>query len=193
MGCILPKKENIQDSYNIECIHTDGFILEEDVNNSPLYTCSKDAFKTLKALKFEREGECSNKKMEYDSFPFTNRHPSFIKHETYLADIIEALKNIILAGLQDRYSKKSYFIKNHVNYIKKIETANNPEGYIHYTAKKLLPNKESHAEKVAQIREKYSHNPDLAFRIIKVYNLYKHILKEDHLDVYLMKMKLKIY
>ena len=39
-------------------IHTDGFILEEDVNNSPLYTCSKDAFKTLKALKFEKEGEC---------------------------------------------------------------------------------------------------------------------------------------
>ncbi|GBB99401.1 hypothetical protein RclHR1_35020002 [Rhizophagus clarus] len=39
-------------------IHTNGFILEEDVNNSPLYTCSKDAFKTLKALKFEREEEC---------------------------------------------------------------------------------------------------------------------------------------
>ena len=39
-------------------IHTDGFILEEDVNSSPLIACAKDAFKTLKALKFEKEGEC---------------------------------------------------------------------------------------------------------------------------------------
>ncbi|GBB94020.1 hypothetical protein RclHR1_22750004 [Rhizophagus clarus] len=139
----------------VRCIHTDGFILEEDVNNSPLYTCSKDAFKTLKAFKFERKEECSNKKMEHDSFPFTNKHLSFIKHETYLAEIIEALKNVILA-----------------------ESANNPKGYIHYTAKKLLLNKESHAEKVAQIREKYSHNPDFAFKIIKVYDLYNYIPKE---------------
>ncbi|GBB92565.1 hypothetical protein RclHR1_20240003 [Rhizophagus clarus] len=130
-------------------IHTDGFVLEEDVNNSPLYTCSKDAFKILKTLKFEKEGVCSNRKMEHDSFPFTNKHPSFIKPEMYLATIIE-----------------------------KIESANNPEGYIHYTAKKLLPNKESHAEKVIKIQAKYPHNPDIAFRIIKVYDLYNHIPKE---------------
>ncbi|GBB99481.1 hypothetical protein RclHR1_35390001 [Rhizophagus clarus] len=139
-------------------IHTDGFILEEDVNNSPLYTYSKDAFKTLKALKFEREGECSNKKMKHDLFPFTNKYPSFIKHETYLAEIIEALKNVILADLRDGYDKESYLIKNHVNYIKKIESANNPEGYIHYTAKKLLPNKESHAEKKIPPRRKLNEN-----------------------------------
>ena len=42
-------------------IHTDGFILEEDVNSSPLIACAKDAFKTLKALKFEKEGECNVK------------------------------------------------------------------------------------------------------------------------------------
>ena len=39
-------------------IHTDGFVLEEDSADAPLINCSKDAFKTLKALKFEREGEC---------------------------------------------------------------------------------------------------------------------------------------
>ena len=117
--------------------------------------------------------------MEHDnSFPFTNKHPSFIEPEIYLAEIIKALKGVILAGLQDGYGKESYLIKNHVNYIKKIESANNPEGYIRYTAKKLLPNKESHAEKVAMIRAKYSHNPDLAFKIIKVYDLYNCIPKE---------------
>ena len=117
--------------------------------------------------------------MEHDdSFPFTNKHPSFIGPEMYLAEIIKALKGVILAGLQDGYGKESYLIKNHVNYIKKIESANNPEGYIRYTAKKLLPNEESYYEKTAKIRAKYSHNPDLAFRIIKVYDLYKHIPKE---------------
>ena len=39
-------------------IHTDGFVLEEDKNTPPLINCFNDAFKTLKALKFEREGEC---------------------------------------------------------------------------------------------------------------------------------------
>ena len=36
-------------------IHTDGFILEED---PPLINCAKDASKTLKALKFEKEDKC---------------------------------------------------------------------------------------------------------------------------------------
>src|SRR5215813_7998820 len=116
--------------------------------------------------------------MEYDSFPFINRHPSAISSEKYLAEIVDTLKAIILTALRDGYSKDSYLIKNHIRYIKKIESANNPEGYIRYTAKKMLPNKESHAEKIAEIQAKYPNNPDLAFRIIKVYDLYNNIPKE---------------
>jgi hypothetical protein len=116
--------------------------------------------------------------MEFESFPFVNKHPSAISSEKYLSEITDALKAVILTALRDGYSKESYLIKNHVRYIKKIESANNPEGYIRYTAKKLLPNKESYSEKVADIQAKYSSNPDLAFRIIKVYDLYNHIPKE---------------
>ena len=75
--------------------------------------------------------------MEYDSFPSINRHPSAINSEKYLAEIINALKAVILAALRDGYGKESYLIKNHIRYIKKIESANNPEGYIRYTAKKM--------------------------------------------------------
>ena len=39
-------------------IHTDGFILEEDASQLPLINCTEDASKTLKALKFEKEGKC---------------------------------------------------------------------------------------------------------------------------------------
>lgn len=42
----------------VKRIHTDGFILEEDVNSPPLITCTSDASKTLRGLKFEKEGEC---------------------------------------------------------------------------------------------------------------------------------------
>ena len=42
----------------IRRVHTDGFILEEDASQSPLIKCAEDASKTLKALKFEKEGKC---------------------------------------------------------------------------------------------------------------------------------------
>src|SRR5215471_559841 len=108
---------------------------------------------------------------EYDSFPFTNKHPSMISP----TKIIDALKAVILAALRAGYSKESYLVKNHVSYIRKSESANNPEGYIRYTAKKLLPEKGSYTKKVAEIQAKYTANPDLAFRIIKVYDLYNSI------------------
>src|SRR5690349_7538497 len=100
--------------------------------------------------------------MEFESFLFINKHPSAISSEKYLSEITDALKAVILTALRDGYGKESYFIKNHVRYIKKIESANNPEGYIRYTAKKLLPNKESYSEKVTDIQAKYLSNPDLA-------------------------------
>jgi hypothetical protein len=42
----------------VKRIHTDGFILSEDPVTQPFIDCSKHASVTLKALKFEKEGEC---------------------------------------------------------------------------------------------------------------------------------------
>ena len=39
-------------------VHTDGFILEESLNQPPLINCLENASQTLKALKYEKEGEC---------------------------------------------------------------------------------------------------------------------------------------
>lgn len=39
-------------------IHTDGFILEEDPEKLPIIECPENASKTLKTLKFEKEGNC---------------------------------------------------------------------------------------------------------------------------------------
>lgn len=48
---IEPYKENVKR------VHTDGFILSEDPQNSHLIDCSEDASKILKSLKFEKEGK----------------------------------------------------------------------------------------------------------------------------------------
>lgn len=42
----------------VKRIHTDGFILEEDPDQPNLITCLEDASRTLKALKYEKEGIC---------------------------------------------------------------------------------------------------------------------------------------
>src|SRR5215469_6847277 len=135
-------------------------------------------------MEFSSRREQEFEPMEYHTFPFTNKHPSTISPETYISKIIDTLKAIILTALQEGYNKESYLVKNHVYYIKKIESANDPEGYIHYTAKKLLPEiessgrRESYTKKIAEIQAKYATNPDLAFRIIKVYDLYNNIPRE---------------
>ncbi|UZO23883.1 uncharacterized protein OCT59_016212 [Rhizophagus irregularis] len=42
----------------VRCIHTDGFILEEQPSSPTLITCPENASKALKALKFETAGYC---------------------------------------------------------------------------------------------------------------------------------------
>ena len=49
---IEPYKEKVKR------VHTDGFILEEDLTKPHLIDCPEDASKSLKALKFEKEGMC---------------------------------------------------------------------------------------------------------------------------------------
>ena len=41
----------------MKCVHTDGFILEKDASQPTLIKCAENASKTLKALKFEKEGK----------------------------------------------------------------------------------------------------------------------------------------
>ncbi|GET50944.1 hypothetical protein GLOIN_2v1472929 [Rhizophagus irregularis DAOM 181602=DAOM 197198] len=42
----------------VRCIHTDGFILEEQPSSPTLITCPENASKALKAIKFETAGYC---------------------------------------------------------------------------------------------------------------------------------------
>jgi hypothetical protein len=37
--------------------------------------------------------------MDFESFPFVNKHPSNIKAEKYLSEIVDALKAVVLTAL----------------------------------------------------------------------------------------------
>lgn len=61
---ILAQGRKIVSSYiksykdQVKRIHTDGFILSEDITKEPLINCPENSSKTLMALKFEKEGKC---------------------------------------------------------------------------------------------------------------------------------------
>src|ERR1700722_13718486 len=97
---------------------------------------------------------------------------------TFSNEIISALKEMIIIALQSGFNKTSYIVTDHVKYIKKIQTADDPEGFIRYTAKKLFPNDESYNEKIRHINVKYQDKLDLLSAFDKLYRLYYTLPKD---------------
>ena len=91
---------------------------------------------------------------------------------TFSDEIISALKELIIIALQSGFNKTSYIVTDHVKYIKKIQTADDPEAFVKYTAKKLFPNNESYNGKLRHISDKYQDKLDLLAAFKKLYRLY---------------------
>lgn len=100
------------------------------------------------------------------------------KEGKYESLIITALKDLVKTALEEGFNKRCNFIRNNVGYIKKIEEAKNPEGYIRYIAKKLFPDAETFHEKSNKIRDRFKDKEAFACKIIAVYSLYYDALKE---------------
>ena len=49
--------------------------------------------------------------------------------------IIDALKAVVKSALCQGFTKTSFLVRDHIKYIKKIQSANDPELHIIYTAK----------------------------------------------------------
>ena len=91
--------------------------------------------------------------------------------------VIDALKAVIKSALCQGFSKTSYLITNHIKYIKNIQSADNPERYILYTAKKLFPDDDAIIKKSEYIKAKYHDN--LLQRFEELYTLYQNIIQEN--------------
>jgi hypothetical protein len=90
--------------------------------------------------------------------------------ESYIAQIKTSLRAVILEALCSGFSKTSYLVQDHVKYLKKIESAENPDRYIMFVSKKLFPNEEAFNSKIQAVRIKYQDT--LASKFEELYRIY---------------------
>ena len=90
--------------------------------------------------------------------------------------VIDALKAIIKTALCQGFSKTSYLVTNHIKYIKNIRSADNPERYISFVAKKLFPDEITILKKFEHIELKYK--DELLFRFKELYRIYLELARE---------------
>ena len=84
--------------------------------------------------------------------------------------VVNALKALVKTALCNGFSKTSYLVTDHIKYIKKIESRDNPEAHIRFTARKLFPNELAYLEKIKKIYAKYQN--DVLSRFEDLYTLY---------------------
>ena len=99
-----------------------------------------------------------------------------IPQAKYANEIIYILKALVKSAICQGFSKTSFLVRDHVKYIKKIQSHNDPELHIIYTAKKLFPNEEAYLEKIEKIHAKYE--GEVLSNFEELYGLYYKLSKE---------------
>ena len=105
-----------------------------------------------------------------------NTEIEIITQEKHADKIVNALKTLVKMALCNGFSKTSYLVTDHIKYIKKIHSSDNPEAYIRFTARKLFPNEPAYLEKIKKIHAKYQ--DDVLSRFENLYTLYYQLSKE---------------
>jgi hypothetical protein len=96
---------------------------------------------------------------------------------TTVNKVIDALKAVVKSALCQGFSKTNYLITNHIQYIKNIKTANDPERYISSVAKKLFPDEEAIINKSKYLKQKY--RDDLLSKFEELYEIYYNIARDQ--------------
>ena len=96
---------------------------------------------------------------------------------TTVNKVIDALKAVVKSALCQGFSKTNYLITNHIQYIKNIKTANDPERYILSVAKKLFPDEEAIINKSKYLKQKY--RDDLLSKFEELYEIYYNIARNQ--------------
>ena len=99
--------------------------------------------------------------------------------ESFITDIKTALRAVILEALCQGFSKTSYLVQDHVKYLKRIESVENPDRYVLSVSKKLFPNEEAFNSKIQAVHTKYQGT--LASKFEELYRIYYNISNIDTL------------
>ncbi|UZO10301.1 uncharacterized protein OCT59_001892 [Rhizophagus irregularis] len=69
--------------------------------------------------------------------------------------------------------------KDHVKYIKRIQTAKSPVSYVKFVARKLFPDNAAYTAKIAKIRESYKNKQALLDKLEALFELYYNVTKDS--------------
>ena len=90
--------------------------------------------------------------------------------------VIDALKAVIRTALCQGFSRTSYLVTNHIKYIKNIRSADDPERYISFVARKLFPDEATILKKFEHIELRYK--DELLFSFKQLYSIYLELARE---------------
>lgn len=88
------------------------------------------------------------------------------------------LKDVVKELLQGGFDRNSYTVQNHVRYIKRIQSADNPERFIKAVARRLFPNEMAYYEMVQRVHDRYTDNTALSASFDTLYAFYFEISQE---------------
>ena len=106
----------------------------------------------------------------------SNTEVEIITQAKYADKIVDALMTLVKSAICQGFSKTSYFVQDHIKYIKRIQSNNDPEMHVIYTAKKLFPNEEAYLERIKKAHVKYK--DDVLSKLEELYALYYQLSKE---------------
>ena len=106
----------------------------------------------------------------------SNTEIEIITQEKHADKVVNALKALVKMALCNEFSKTNYLVTDHIKYIKRIQSSDNPEAYIRATARKIFPNDQAYLEKIEKIHAKY--RDDVLSRFEDLYTLYYQLSKE---------------
>jgi len=95
-------------------------------------------------------------------------------------DIEKALLEGLNTAIRQKFKTDGKFVKDHLGYVKKIRTAEKPERYVRYIARKFIPDKEAYNVKIEKTRTWY--RGELCQKLEKLYSFYHELSQAEEMS-----------
>ena len=95
-------------------------------------------------------------------------------------DIENALLEVLNTAIRRKFKIDSKFIKDHLSYVTRLQSAKELEKYIRYKVRQLMPDEASYNRRIEYIHGHYS--GELREKLEKLYKLYYELSQEEEKD-----------
>lgn len=93
----------------------------------------------------------------------------------------KALLEVLKIAICQKFKENSKFVKDHLSYVKKMQSAENPNGYTKYIARKLIPDEISYNTRIEKVQTWYWGK--LRTKLEELYSLYYKISQEEKCEI----------